>query len=86
MLICYHKALQYKNKGINIAISDASDHKKKDSNGEDQGEENEENEEENNHRSSNKKRLRNTQCPKPLNKHDTLRRQIGRHLLRELSE
>ena len=89
VLICYHKALQYKNKGINIAIPDASDHEKKDSNGEDQGEENEENEkheEENNHRDSNKKRLRNIQHLKPLKECDTLRRQIERHLLTELSE
>ena len=89
MLICYHRALQYKDEGINIAIPGASDHEEKNSNREDQGKENkenEENEEENNYRSSNKKRLRNTQCLKLLNEHDTLRRQIGRHLLRELSE
>ena len=89
VLICYHRALQYKNEGINIAIPGASDHEEEDSNGEDQGEENEENEEneeENNHRGSNKKRLRNTQHLKPLNKCDMLCRQIRRHLLRELSE
>ena len=89
MLICYHRALQYKDESINIAISDVSDYEEEDSNGEDQGEENKENkehEEENNHCSFNKKRLRNTQYPKLLNEHDTLRRQIGRHLLRKLSE